>query len=167
MGRLFELCKGDYMGKIVVLLMAVLLFVGCENKENDKGSMKAAAPVTTKIGTMELTVDKPSNVTIQKGMVAGYDIVSPSYRLIVMEGGEFSAKNLKDALEAAKSINWKNVKGEELKNGYLLTYDMEAFGKSYNVMARIDKGDKSFDISGTSINEKDVAAMIAIVKSMK
>lgn len=157
------------MKKLVALLIVALFFVACEKKDEGKGSTsKKASTVTKEVGTYGFTIDITKEVTIEDGLVGGFDIMVGTARLNVSEGSEFTEETLKGALEDAKSNTWDNVTGEEITLGYFMTYDMKGpLGHSFEVRARISKDKKPYDFYGVAKNAKDQKTMVTILKSIK
>lgn len=161
------------MKRVVILLMAALLFVGCEKKEDGaaskgKAKSKQANSKAAKIGTYDLTINVPAEAKIKEGVIGGFDISFDGVSINVKPGGTLvpMKKTLADAMAKAKKDYYTDVKGEELANGYYFTGEES---NTWRVKARIDKGGKTFEVYafGTSTNKDKCADIIAAVKTIK
>lgn len=150
------------MRKLVVLLLSALLFVGCETKK-DTAATKKVTIAEAKIEKMGLTFAKPSNVTLTE-QETSCNFVADKYKMVMMVGAGYAKPTLKEALADNSTNFWDDVKGEEIKNGYYLTYTQ---GKTYNVMSRIEVNGKTYFLSGTSNSTKDQTILTDMIKSIK
>lgn len=153
------------MKKLVVLVIAALLFVSCEKKgkENEKPAAKAVVVAEAKIACLGLTIDKPSDLTITEA-TKSCNMSAGTYRMAVMEGAAYAKPTLKEAMKDNSTKSWSNIKGEETANGYYITYDQHG---SLNLMALQNVNGKDYFFTGAANDKKGQESLIAIVKSAK
>ena len=152
------------------VVIGLVLAGGCGKSDKDKaaggggggggGGGKGAKPYQLKIGP---TVDLPSDVdTSSESMLTG-----PSIGAMTID--EASTKQTLDEAKAdADMYSPKNVKGEALPDGWVLTFDNSGeMGASFFLQVQRDIGGKTFKCSTTQPNGERINAVLAVCKSLR
>lgn len=156
------------MSKLVLIVLSVMLFVSCEHKKSDIRSPEMAPIVMEEIknSSMGLTFSKPSDVAFDEDD-SSCVFAASGYRMKMIAGAGFAKPTLTDALLDKSTQHWIDVKGEEIKNGYYLTYVFGDVKKVYNVMARLEINNKTYFLTGTAENSKGQTVLANIIKSIE
>lgn len=153
--------------KVVLFCSAMLLFVGCEKKEEAGTKAPKTAKVLTaqKVGTFDLTVDLKSGFKVEESIAEGFDITKDGAYFNIKDGSEYTPTTLAKMKEARKDFASSEVKGEEFGNGFCVFYKQT--DDRFQLGGRLVKGDKSFDIYGFADAEADVPVLISMMKTIK
>jgi hypothetical protein len=159
------------MTRISILLLVSTFAFGCSKKDGDSSATKtgeAKGGALTKLGKVPLQ-GAIGEATISDGMEANG---------VMLMGGDFGALEIDptdkkldldaESKEVTSLYNARNVKGEKLADGWILTFDNTGSGgDNFFVESYRDIGGKTYKCATTVPKREQAQAAVAVCKSLK
>ena len=135
------------------------------SESEDEGGM-----VTVELEQLDgLKVDLPKGTEPGDGMSGGVMIIGMDVSVMINVAGEYDPKTLEDAeKEATETYSGKDLKSEELPDGWVLTFTNEgSLGTNYWVQSRREIGGKAYFCSTSVGHELQARGALAACKSLR
>jgi hypothetical protein len=143
---------------IVIGLMVVCIAIGC-NKGKGSGNV-----ITLK--DSKIKVEVPKDAKVEGDLENGYSITNKDLLLKINESGILAAGSAKEAIRSVQSHQPKNMKSEELSDGWMLVYD-GPLGDNFFVKSRRQLGDIDVICSTMTTTPKQQENAVIACKSLK
>jgi hypothetical protein len=157
------------MMRISIVLVAVAALAGCSKKDDAAGGGGGGgAPAAVKIDKLGLTLDVPGKVDVGKAIGGeGAMLTGGGIGAMQVEVAK-AATPLAEAKSDADMYTPKNLKTEELPDGWVLTYENKGgMGTNYFVDVRRTIDGKNYKCSTTGSDSKQAANVVTACKSLK
>lgn len=157
--------------KLSILSFAVVLvptLVACGSKKEGGGASGGGdKPAALKLPKLGLTIDAPAESTVGDAIIGeGHMITAPGVGAISITTEK--PQTLDEAKEDAKLFTPKNLKGETLPDGWVLTYDNTgSMGANFFVEVRRKIDGKDLKCGTTTNAAEQAAAAVAACKSLR
>jgi hypothetical protein len=159
------------MTRISVLFIAVAVFAGCKKKDeggSPAGKATEAKAGPTKLPKLGLSIDVPGKVEVGDAIMGeGHMLMGPGVGAMTIE---ITAKpqTIDEAKSDADLYTPKNLKDEQLADGWALTFDNTgSMGKNFFVQVRRDINGKTYNCSTTGSDASQAAAVLAACKTLR
>ncbi len=166
--------KRPAMNRITLVLsfglVAVTAFAGCAKKDGDSsgGGGGGGPPAAVKLDKLGLQVDVPGKVTVGDAIMAEGALLQGSGIGAMQVELAKAATPLAEAKSDADMYSPKNLKAEELADGWSLTFDNKgSMGTNYFVDVRRTIDGKNYKCSTTGADATQAAAVLTACKTLR